>query len=437
MCGVPGAVSHQGGSALQFEDMAVRISRGLPFKLVCIAFLLVTGYVSVERSVQGSSDFRGFHKIWSANALVATQPVRGEGTDPDPYPPTSYVIFAPLGYLPILPAAIVWYLLNVAASLLAYLGLEDLCGEKLRRTRTGWLLFASVVPFWVGNLVSGQNGAILICMIVWGYAYARRKRPVIAGLLLAVPVMIKAIPILFLMPFLVPKSFRENGWRVAGVVCLSSAIWIFVVSSLYFGARTNFLFQQRWLSMVVYGPDGTPADPFHPKSMHSVPRYGNQSSEAVLARLILDIPADGRASGFHVNVWSLKSSTWRLVRSTFAVAILSGCLFSLWRNGNAVPGLSEASLIALAMLLVSPIVWTHYYLWMVFSCLTLLKDPNRERWSRWLLIFWWLGELGLWSPWLKGIGVQLWLVICQFCSFVIGSPGGSEETIARKELSES
>ncbi|MCA9095214.1 MAG: DUF2029 domain-containing protein [Planctomycetaceae bacterium] len=391
-----------------------------PTRVVIWALLLVLGGVSVERSVRGSSDFRGFHKIWSDNAVAATQPIRGVGTDPDPYPPSSYAIFAPLGYLPILPAAIVWYLLNVAASWGAWRGLEELSEEKLTGTETGWLLFASIAPFWVGNLVSGQNGTILICLVVWGYLFAWRYLYKLAGVVLAVPVLIKAIPVLFLMPFVVSKKFLERDWRIVVAACCAIGIWIGGVCSLYFGVETNALFQKRWVGMVVRGPNGVPADPFRPKSMHSGPRYGNQSSEAVLARLMLDIPVDGKESGVRVNLWSLESATWRRVRTGFAVLVLLAGMVVLWRSGDRLSGLSQVSLMSLVMLLISPIVWTHYYLWMAFPCLDVLRMRKVSK-GAWILMgCWWVGEAGLGSAWLRAVGLHFWLVLLFFLTYAVG-----------------
>jgi hypothetical protein len=331
-----------------------------------------------------------------------------------------------LGYLPILPAAMVWYALNVAASWWAWRGLERLSETELTGTTTGWLLFASIAPYWVGNLVSGQNGAILICLVVWGYLFAWRSLYKLSGVVLAVPVLIKAIPVLFLVPFAVSKKFAVRDRKVVGWASVTMALWIGVACSLYFGPRTNLLFQQRWLSMVVRGPEGVPADPFRPKSMHSGPRYGNQSSEAVLARLMLDIPADGKESGFRVNLWSLDSATWRRVRTGFAVFVLLTAGGALWRGGERWSGLSQLSLMTLVMLLVSPIVWTHYYLWMAMPCLDVLQSRNRSG-SAWILMgCWWLGEAGLGSAWLRGAGLHLWLVLLFYLAYLGDAMAGKK-----------
>lgn len=386
-------------------------------KLAVGGVLLVLGVVSVERSVRGSSDFRGFHAIWRANTEVATQPIRQHGeeaSDPDPYPPSSYVIFAPLGFLPIGVAATVWYLLNVGASWGAWRGLERLSETRLTGTWTGALLGLSIAPFWVGNLVSGQNGPILMCLVVWGYVLAWRGLPKEAGILLAIPVLMKAIPVLFFMPFVVSKKFRERDGEVAAWGAGTICVWIVVVCSLYFGPTTNLLFQQRWCSMVVRGPDGVPADPFQPKTLHSAPRYGNQSAEAVLARLLLAIPADGKPEGFRVNVQSWESATWRRVRGVFAVAVLGIGAVVLWRGGAGVSGLSQLSVATLVMLLASPIVWTHYYLWMAIPCLEALHERDRSAWSQRWLWGWWVSELCLGSAWLRAIGLHFWLVLAYF-----------------------
>lgn len=384
--------------------------------LIALA-LILPGVISVERAVRGSSDFRGFHAIWAANAISSYQPSRQTGehpSDPDPYPPTSYPLFAPLGYLPILPAAILWYFLNLAASFLAWKGLERLAESPLGKTRTGLYLFISVAPFWIGNLLSGQNGPILIALVIWGYVFAWRNLPRLAGTLLAIASLIKAVPVLFLLPF-----FNRRDFRVVVTAVAIALIWILGVCSLYFGPRTNLLFQQRWLSMVIRGPDGLPADPYRAKTMHSSPRYGNQASEAVLARLLLDIPAGGSGSSFRVNFIDLGVPRWRSIRTVFTLTILLITVIYLQKITSNPSPLSALSLLTLTLLLISPIVWTHYYLWMIIPILYQLValSPNSEGLpSRipWLLILWWIGELGLASPWLRAVGLHFWLVLLFF-----------------------
>jgi len=94
--------------------------------------------------------------------------------------------------------------------------------------------------------------------------------------------------------------------------------------------------------------------------------------------------------------------------------------------------LSQVSLMSLVMLLISPIVWTHYYLWMAFPCLDQLRMRKVSK-GTWILMgCWWAGEAGLGSVWLRAVGLHFWLVLLFFLTYAVeefltGEAGRIEE----------
>ncbi|MFO1021601.1 MAG: glycosyltransferase family 87 protein [Planctomycetales bacterium] len=363
----------------------------------------------------GGSDFRGFYRIWRANLTAPMQPVRQHfpvEDDPDPYPPCSYVLFAPLGMLPLGVAAGMWYVLNLAASWGAWRGAEVLSGRRFSETREGWVLIGSVLPYWIGNMVSGQNGPLLMCLVVWGYVAAARGGEIWAGCLMGVGGLIKAIPALFLLPVVV-----WGRWRViAGFVALTG-VFIGGVCTLYLGPEANWEFHARWMRMVVLGPENRPANPLDPDSMHGSTRFNNQSVEGVCARLLMRVPV--REGGTtYVNVMSVEPGTWRMVTKGISLAVLLGTSVVLvvagWKRGERKGTLRVLSLMVLTMLLISPIVWTHYYLWMFFPCAALMQDWKQgigKVAGGALLVAWWGGELASGSMWCRAAGLHLGLVV--------------------------
>ena len=86
--------------------------------------ILVLGCLSVKRIVNGNGDLSGNYAVWRANLQAPIQPGRHQISelrlqDPDPYPPITYAIFAPLALLPLWLLAVLWFSVNIACT--AYL----------------------------------------------------------------------------------------------------------------------------------------------------------------------------------------------------------------------------------------------------------------------------------------------------------------------------
>jgi|GEM_PF-3065915 len=388
----------------------------------------------VKRTVDGSSDLRGFHRIWKANLEAPMQPVRQNGEvkdDPDPYPPSSYVLFAPLGALPLWGIGLLWYVLNLACSW----GIWRLSCRllDLQTHERGALLCASVgvLPFWMGNLARGQNAPLLMLCILGAFWLARQQRSFWSGALIALASLVKVIPAVFLLPFLIRRDVKAVAGFAATLVVV-----VVLISSLFFGPRTNYEFHQRWWTFVTRGSEG-PADPFHPDTMRSSTRSNNQSLEAVLARLMLPIPTASKPDSLKVNVVTADAAAWRMARKISIGAVLAACALALVglrrrhaqgtgivegeasRSGTLLnPFAAEMAIVAPVMLIVSPIVWSHYYYWMFFPLAAMLARPEgRERSQQSIFALWMVATLLIGVHVSRSIGVNLWATAAVFTWF--------------------
>jgi hypothetical protein len=374
--------------------------------------LVIAGAViAVKRTLHGSSDLRGFHRNWSANLERPTLPERREGPDsedPDPYPPSSYILFAPLGALPLWSVGLLWYALNLACTYGIWRQARALLGNDSPRAIA--CAGIAVLPFWLGNLFAGQNAPLLMFMILSAYALAVRQRSFWSGSLIALATLIKVVPVLFLLPFVVRRDMRALGGFAATLLVVVGGL-----GSLFFGPATNVDFHRRWFEFVTVGSEG-PADPRVPNSMRSSIRSNNQSFEAVLARLTMDVPADRGRRAFQVNLARLDAPQWRALRVAGIGALLLVVAAALgWREwkrmavGESPTGTDWArdfGLIASLMLIISPIVWSHYYVWMLVPLA--LTWHERGALGRGMVVAWTIAGWLIGVPFARAIGVNLW-----------------------------
>ena len=412
----------------------------LPWLLMAVVIGL--GWVTVRRTVSGSSDLRGFYKIWRANLVEPTLPVRLHGAveqDPDPYPPTSYVLFAPLGALPVWGVGLFWYGLNLGCTWGVWRLTRSLLRLPPGHSRSLWWAALAVAPFWVGNLLRGQNAPLLMLLTLASFWLAERGRSFWSGSLIAVATLIKVIPAAFLLPYVV----RRDSRALAGFAA-TLAVLVLGAASLFFGPRTNYDFHVRWWSYVTHQTDGPP-DPLAPDTTRGSTRSNNQSLEAVLARLMLPIPVTPRRDTPQINIVTVEAATWRTLRTIglvgFALLACVAAVGSRWMNRNrsdtgAYQAADDLALLCPLILIISPIVWSHYYCWMFFP-LAYLLERRGELAGRGLprsaLFGLWLAAVPLFAWTLaRTWGVSLWVTSLVFLGIAAPALRAAWRTACRR-----
>jgi len=383
--------------------------------IACLVLLL--GWLSIKRAVNGNADLSGNHRIWRQNLQTAYQPVRDAGPtsdDPDAYPPITYLLFAPLGALHIGVTALLVFVLNLGCTwwIWNWLGRQlQAQADEPNGWQVRWLAWGLIAPAWLSALLLGQNTLWLMVLVLWGDQLASQQRYWRSGLACALAVLIKVLPVVLLLPFVV-RSHRR--------VLLTSAVWgigiVVIGGSLYWGPETNRLFQTRWLSFVIHGP-AAEADPHDPNTLRGSLRFHNQSWESVSARLLCDVPIHNRANAPRVNLLAVSAASWRLIYRCGQMLLLAGIIIGvagLWRLAPSDEQFHRECLAFLCptVLLISPIFWSHYLVWCWWPlCLVIQRAKAGERVAQTVLVLWILGQCALVSPVLRGMGGQLWPVV--------------------------
>ncbi len=273
------------------------------------------------------------------------------------YPPFAAVVMAPLALLPTWLAAAVW----TGASVAALAAVVLLVRRALERPAPGWLVALVTVgalalePVWQ-NLTFGQANVLLMLAVLVDLVRPERRW---SGLLVGIAAGLKLTPLVFVV-LLVLIGRRSAAGRAA----------------LAFAATIAVGFVLKPGSALTYWDEG----------LVDVPRVGpaalahNQSVYGALTRL-LDAPPP---------TW-----VWLVVAGPVALAVLIVGA-GWWRRGDRVLG---TGLGGLAMLLASPISWSHHWVWAVPIALVLWE---RSRWAcaAWTAVF--VARPIVWPPYGRG-----------------------------------
>jgi len=286
--------------------------------------------------------------------LQSSDPVTGL---PFTYPPFAAVVMVPLAPMPAWLAAGLW----TGASVGALAAVVVVVRRALGRAAPGWLVVLltggalAMEPVWQ-NLTFGQINLFLMLAVLVDLVRPERRW---SGVLVGIAAGVKLTPLVFLVLLLLvgrPAAAGRAAVTFAGTVAVG-----FVVMP---GSAATY-----WADgLVDAGRVGPPA------------LAHNQSVYGALTRL-LDGPPP---------TWA-----WLAVAGPLSLAVLVAGA-GWWRRGDRVIG---TCLGGVAMLLASPISWSHHWVWVVPVALVLWE---RSRWAgaAWTAVF--VARPVVWPPYGQG-----------------------------------
>jgi alpha-1,2-mannosyltransferase len=303
---------------------------------------------------------------------------------PFTYPPVAAVVLAPLALLPVTVAGTVLTVASVAlAGVVLAVFVRRLAGPVARSLwAAAWLLPAALLLEPVrSSLAYGQINIVLMALVTLDALTTAPRWP--RGALTGLAAALKLTPAAFLLFFLLRRDYRAAAR--AGVSFAA------VTAAGFFLAGPD---SARYWTAIVFQTSrpGSPAT------------ATNQCLQAVLARAGLDphtLPG---------------AAAWLLLSALVLVAAWRGMRYAL-ASGQVCLALS---LNAFAALLISPVSWSHHWVWAAPALLTLADLARRHRHrlagaaaAAGLILFtaapqWWLAKFAgpepNWTPWQQAIG---------------------------------
>ncbi|WP_336818913.1 glycosyltransferase 87 family protein [Gordonia sp. MMO-8] len=270
-------------------------------------------------------------------------PLDGNIHLPFTYPPLAAIVFAPFAAMPATVAATVMFVLTLASiGLTVWLVLDRLRPTMDRGVRLAVVLvvlaFAQFLEPVRETLGFGQVNAILMAAVAFDVLNRSEKWP--RGLLIGIAISIKLTPAGFLLLFLIRRDWRAFVTTICSTIASIGVAWLIMPGDSH----------TYWFSKLrETGRIGAP---------HFA---GNESLKGLAFRLGLGETASSL-------VWIGLS----------AIAVV---LAAIWMRGLlADDNLATALIVnAAAVLLVSPISWSHHWVWAVPALVVALDAIAKGR----------------------------------------------------------
>jgi alpha-1,2-mannosyltransferase len=318
-------------------DQAVRTRPWLAravYGVLIIEIGLVIWYAVAYRQVDFRVYMWGGHNV-SRGTLLYTGKAYGHWFT---YPPFAAAVFAPISVLPVIPAQVLWELASVAAFAIACAITLKLAGWRATRTAVAAVLAAGLLlePVY-HTLLQGQINLILLALVLADVWRAARDRP--AGIGVGIAAAIKLTPAIFVLLFLLARRSRAALTAVATFIACGLAGFLVApgASRLY------------WTHV------------FYETNRIDAPYIGNQSPYGAAIRIFGGVG--------HVSHWYL------LVSVVIGVAGLATAVVFA-RRGD---WLTAAAVTGTTSLLVSPVSWTHHWVWILPALVVLARGGTGDR----------------------------------------------------------
>jgi alpha-1,2-mannosyltransferase len=290
---------------------------------------------------------------------------------PFTYPPFAAVVFYPLHLIPFGILALAWQLGTIAALYGVVRVSQRLLPGAVANRRTAMLWTA--IGIWIEPLRSnfdyGQINVLLVLAVLYAI-YSTRWW--LSGLLIGLATGVKLTPAVSGLYFV--------GARRWGAVVCSAAVFVgtIALSALVVGDQTRYYFTELLGDASRVGPIGTSF---------------NQSWRGGISRVL------GHDAGYGP-----------MVLAGIVVTAVLGVL--AWRAiGGASDRLGGIVIVQLFGLLLSPISWTHHWVWLIPLMIWLLHGPLRERRGAQVLGWSWLALTVVGVPWLLSFAQPtIWVI---------------------------
>nr|WP_244605069.1 mannosyltransferase [Mycobacterium attenuatum] len=290
---------------------------------------------------------------------------------PFTYPPFAAVVFYPLHLLPFSLLAFLWQLATMAALYGAVRISQRLLGVPAGRGHRAAMVWTAIA-IWLEPLRStfdyGQINVLLMLVALWAVYTSRWW---LSGLLVGVAAGIKLTPAITAV-YLV--GVRRWLAAAASAVVFAASV---AVSVLVVGDQARYYFTDLLGDARRVGPIATSF---------------NQSWRGAISRIL------GHDAGFGPLVLA-------------AIAVTAVLAVLAWRALDVGDQLGKLLVVELFGLLLSPISWTHHWVWLVPLMIWLLQGPLRERLGARIIGGGWLALTMIGVPWLLSFAQPtIWVI---------------------------
>lgn len=347
------------------------------------------------------------------------------------YLPFFTIFMMPWGLLPLRVAAVAFVALSLGLfGLTAYI-VERMMAEPLgpRPRRALLLALGLALPYVYACAVVGNVGLLLLFLVVAAWYLVEREQEWAAGAALGLAALIKLLPALLIVFFLLRGRWRVVAGSAAVMIVLGLGLPLAALGPTETLRLHRVFYEEAMQGHSAYQTITSE----HPRKAH----YNNKALPLVVRRLLSPINASGDADErFYVNITTMPRAAILMAYAGLLAALVITSLGIVLLAPQPWPPTNADQLRSVRaqfgawcalMLLASPLVWTHYLV-LAYWPLALLADRAERtarargvpcRLSMGVLLLWLVGAVLLAWPVARAAGAQIFGVLAVWIGVVV------------------
>jgi hypothetical protein len=279
------------------------------------------------------------------------------------YPPPCALFLAPPSALGKTGLVAVLVLVNAAAWIASIVFSVYLTTGKRRAHLFLYLIpNLAVAGFVWGNFLLGQPSLVLLALLLGGFIALQRKRPILAGILMALAAAIKAFPVLVLI-YLVYRRY----WTAAATLILALAFLLIIAPIPFRGFELAKQDLESWSNGMLFKYDEAGVG----QRLGRSNSWKNQSIWGVSNRLLRHVEYDHRYephTPVYANLVDMKFATVNAI--ILGAALLIGLAFIAVMPAAAArrheTDAIEFALLVLLILIFTPLSFGYLFAWLLY-----------------------------------------------------------------------
>lgn len=348
------------------------------------------------------------------------------------YLPFFTIFMLPWSYLPLVVAApafvVLILLLFFGATFLVEAMLNQTVSPQPRAVYVAALLL--LLAYVTSAAVLGAVDLLVVALVLGTWILFEQRQEWTAGVLLGLAALIKIIPGLLVVFFLL-----QRRWRLAGATAITLFVGGVLLPWSVLGWEQTRAEYERFFDEAAMGHSAR-ATLTEEKPQKA--KYSNNALPIVLRRVLTETDADPREDqpGMFVNVVDLPRPVvfWVYVMLVTVVAATSVQVTLARPRAWPPTEPQEVSVLrgqfgvwCCLLLFLTPLLWTRYLLYAAWPLLFVAHRTERAQ-HRWIiehrtglavLLAWLLGAVLLASPAARAVGAQLWSVLALWIGLLI------------------
>ena len=221
------------------------------YSIILFVLILTVSLILSVSPKQTQGDFDVYYA--SSQNYLAKAPVYipHNGIEEFKYSPLFALVFSPLTMLKKLLALYIWNILNIFSLYLIFYFFYRLKQMSFSRPRDLLIivcLFALTGRFIFSDIKLGQINIFLCCLMVLTMYLEINKKYFWASVILALSLMIKFFPLLFLVYFCLRRRFKLAGYTLLMIV------FFLLLPSIYTGFSLNLRYLHDWFILLKSTP---------------------------------------------------------------------------------------------------------------------------------------------------------------------------------------